>query len=161
MKLDRQLQLRILRDLADRYPLGYHREEQKAWGPIDHTIAQLEYLKEHGLVQSSHGYFEEGTPFFGNAGATAKGLDFLSDDGGLSAILGVVTVKLHDDTIKALVMDHIQASDLPEAEKRRYTDALRELPGEATKHLVLKLVDMGLDAGPRAIEMIGQLVSRL
>jgi hypothetical protein len=158
MKLDRALQHRILNDLADRYPLGLSLIDQNAWGPIDHTITQMQYLREHGLIESTHGYYQNAKPYFGDAVVTARGLDFLSDDGGVGAILGVVTVRLHDDTIKALVAQRIDASDLPETEKQRYAEALRELPGEATKHLVLKLVDLGLDAGPKAIELIGQLL---
>ena len=85
-------------------------------------------------------------------------MDFLADDGGLSAILGVVTIKLHDDTIKSLIESKILESDLPEPEKKRFLDHLRELPGEATKHLVLKLVDLGLEKAPTAIEVIGKVL---
>lgn len=88
-------------------------------------------------------------------------MDFLADDGGLSAILGVVTIKLHDDTIKALIEGRILQSDLPEPEKKRFLAQLRELPAETTKHLVLKLVDLGLDKAPTAIETIGTFLKNL
>lgn len=87
------------------------------------------------------------------------GLDFLADDGGLSAILGTVTIKLHDDTIKELIAQRIELAELPAAEKKRYLDQLRELPAETTKHLVMKLVDMGLDAAPQAMALIGKLLT--
>lgn len=91
---------------------------------------------------------------------TAKGMDFLADDGGLSAVLGVVTIKLHDDTIKALIEARILASSLPEPEKKRLIDRLRELRAETTKHLVLKLVDLGLDKSQEAIELIGNILEQ-
>ena len=48
---------------------------------------------------------------------TAKGVDFIRDDGGLSAILSVQTVKLHEDTLKELLSIAIQQAKLPEPEK--------------------------------------------
>ena len=48
-----------------------------------------------------------------NPGITAKGLDFLEDDGGLSAILGAITVKLDPDDLRALIAARIEESDLP------------------------------------------------
>ena len=47
---------------------------------------------------------------WGGARITAKGIDFLEDDGGLSAILGVVTVKLHADTLREMLAKKIDAS---------------------------------------------------
>jgi len=90
---------------------------------------------------------------------TASGLDFLAEDGGLSAILGVVTIKLHDDTIKELIGLRIQESELPPSDKKRFLDNLRELPGETTKHLVMKLVDMGLEATPQALALLGKVLT--
>lgn len=72
-----------------------------------------------------------------------------------------MTIKLHDDTIKELIAQRVLESDLPAPEKRKYLDALRELPGESTKHLVLKLVDMGLEAGPQAMAWLGKLLQGL
>ncbi len=39
---------------------------------------------------------------------TAKSIDLLEDDGGVSAILGVVTAKLHEDTIRNLVLAEVK-----------------------------------------------------
>lgn len=80
-----------------------------------------------------------------SARLTHKGFDFIQDGGGLGAILDVVTVKLHEDTLKAIIESKLLASDLPEPEKKRFLSQLRELAGEATKHLALKLLDAGMD----------------
>jgi len=85
---------------------------------------------------------------------TAAGMDFLADDGGVGAILGVVTVKIHEDTIKQLIEARIAGSDLPEEEKRPLLQAVRELPGEAIKHLTTRLLDLGLDNLPGAVSLI-------
>lgn len=159
MKLNRDLQRAILKTLADAYP-GLTRE---AWDEIqkltndDILIGNMLYLEDHGLIQSGLNQGSSGN-FVMNTGGlkiTTRGLDFLEDDGGLSAILGVVTVKFHDDTLKALIEAKIQQSDLPPPDKKRWLDQLRELPAETTKHLVLKLVDKGLEHAPAALPLIG------
>lgn len=163
MGLKRELQHKILRTLSDCYPMGF---DGRYWnldpgGNHEDLVANLLYLAEHGLL--AHGFarysgdWVEEIP--GTIRITAKGMDFLEDDGGLSAILGVVTIKFHDDTIKSLIEAKILQSDLPQPEKKRWTDQLRSLPAEATKHLVLRLVDKGLDSGPAALAAIGAVLA--
>lgn len=121
--LDRNLQREILKELNNIYPDS---KTYEYW--IDAAIAQvvgvietvgeaelyiakrsanLRYLAEHGLVVCND------KDLSATVKITAKGIDFLSDDGGLSAILGVVTVKLHSDTIQALIakIDQAEISD--------------------------------------------------
>ncbi|WP_338496145.1 hypothetical protein [Delftia tsuruhatensis] len=161
MILDREFQLQILRRYAEVYP---SRTFEK-WRALDEderkVSANLFYLQDHGLVEIVGQLSQEGSLIYQGGHITAKGMDFLADDGGLSAILGVVTIKLHDDTIKALIEGRILKSDLPEPEKKRFLAQLRELPAETTKHLVLKLVDLGLDKAPTAIETIGTFLKNL
>lgn len=154
MTLDRNLQRRILECCAACYP--HMTTEPGDYAPSPELVANVAYLQEHGLVQASLSTTMNRETYFAGVKATSKGMDFLAEDGGLTAILGVMTIRLHDDTIKALIAQKIQEADLPPADKRRYLDQLRELPGETTKHLVLKLVDMGLDQGPKAMEWIGK-----
>lgn len=114
----------------------------------------LRYLMDHGLAEAVEtGSF--GSQAFIGWKITAKGIDFLEDDGGLTAILGVVTIKLHEDTLKTLIATKIEGSDLPQPEKHRWTAALRELPAESTKHLVLKLIDLGFAHGHEALHALG------
>lgn len=158
MSLSRELQHTLLQRLCDAYPDAI--DVQKWETDLPGTTVNLAYLAEHGLckVDFSQAISQVRVKPI-RAKATAKGMDFLADDGGLSAILGVVTIKLHDGTIKALLESKILESDLPQPEKQRYLDQLRKLPAETTKHLVLKLVDLGLEKGSKAIEMIGTLLT--
>lgn len=152
MKLDRELQLELLKKLADSYPQTTNIQRWESESPG--TNCNLAYLSEHGLCDfNTAGTYLGDIPI--SARITAKGMDFLADDGGLSAILGVVTIRLHDDTIKAIIETRIMQSDLPEPAKKRMIDRLRSLGGEATKHLLLKSLDYGLDKAPDAIEKIG------
>ncbi len=125
-----------------------------------HAVAEaypeIRYLEGHGLLQVRNPEFLELGQEQVSIRATSRAIDFLADDGGLSAILGVVTIKLHDDTIKSLIESKILASDLPPPEKQRYLARLRSLPADATRHVVMKLVDLGLDKSPDAISWLGK-----
>ncbi|CAN7314411.1 hypothetical protein [Acidovorax delafieldii] len=157
MTLNRQQQRRLLAAAAKRYPQPLLSGAEVTLQSPE-AIVNLVYLEEHALLRLKKSVNAFGEVSIGAAYATAKGLDFLQEDGGLSAILGVVTVKLHDETIKDLLAMKIQESDLPQAEKQRWLDQLRELPAETTKHLVLKLVDLGLEKAPDALSAIGRLL---
>lgn len=129
----------------------------------EHPIVtpNLHYLAEHGLIDGQISREIGGKKGFIYAKITARGLDFLADDGGLSAILGVVTIKIHDDTIRELINIKIQNSNLPQHEKQTLIDQLRELPGESIKHLTMKLLDAGLENWPSAMAAIQTVLSSL
>lgn len=164
MSIDRAVQRQILEALRTSYPdsvrfnnlhLGFTSKGDKRW------VTNAAYLAEHGLIEAKITTFMSGEPsVIALAKLTAKGLDFLEDDGGLSAILGVVTVRLHDDTIKALIEKRIQEADLPPADKQRYLDRLRSLPADATRHLVLELMERGLDNWQVAWQSLQILLGR-
>jgi len=153
MKLDRALQKKILEVLGSVYPepLG---ARIYLLGDPDKVLlrANLAYLGELGLVESILPAAEQRAhvPRINATKITAKGLDFLEQDGGLSAILGTVTVKLHADTIRDLLETRIMESQLPATEKKRFVDQLKELPGEALKTLTNKLIEKACD-NPEAV----------
>lgn len=157
--LARDLQRLLLERLHGAYPEKIRFQELLDISDERNLKVNLMYLDEHGLVEATlvTGGLNHQT-MIRFAKITATGIDFLTDDGGLSAILGVVTVKLHEDTVKELIALKIDQSNLPESEKKKFRQALRELPGEATKHLVLKLVDAGLENWPKVIPMLQALV---
>lgn len=153
MKLDRNLQRVVLQALAELYPepmgltaVESRYPESNLPGGKERLQANLQYLAEHQLITLMPPRYLEDRR--GMAVITAHGLDFLADDGGLSAILGVVTIKLHDDQVRLMLASRIQESDAPEEEKRKWLDQLRGIPADATKHLVHKLIDAGLAQWP-------------
>lgn len=158
-ELNRHKQRAMLEKLAAVYPrklMGADLSDEDNW-----PIADLWYLDEHGLIELNARTSNDGSQTIKafNARMTAKGCDFLRGDGGLSAILGVVTIKIHDDTIKSMIEAKILNADLPPAEKRKWIDALRTLPAETTKHLAMKLVDLGLDQLPAALPLLQKLLA--
>lgn len=166
MRIDREMQCRVLSFLKKKYPLpgtdsAFLDELHSAVGGGDHgnLTANILYLEEHGLLVS--GLVYRGARFeLSRSGMriTAKGLDFLEDDGGLSAVLNCVTVRVHDDTIARLESFLAQAP-LPEAEKNHLRRRLQELPFDAIKHLLCKLLDLGLEQAPAALQLLQKLLS--
>lgn len=142
----------MMRKMQISYPSYYDFDTDY---PSDHpdrddALKNLYYLCEHGLVKpnSIHVSQSIGGGFgiqFGASTLTHKGMDFLADDGGLSAILGVVTVKFEADQLKLLLESKVMATDLPPADKHRLIDGLRSLSAESIKHLTTKIVDLGWD----------------
>lgn len=162
MKQNREFQKEILETLAKAYPetqtfsfiKARYTENNTEIQKSKEVIANLCYLGEHGLVENTE-HNSVGTINISSK-ITAKGLDFLADDGGLSAILGVVTIKIHDDTLRELIEMKIMASDLSQPDKKKWTDALRELPAESIKHLTMTILDKGLENLPVILPLIGK-----
>ena len=119
MSLDRDLQRQILEELAQKYPepvdfyLHEHFEEKM-------FQANLFYLQEHGLINGKlrGEVLEDHGRRIGWATITKEGLDFIADDGGLSAILKTVTVRFDADNVRSILEDKIIASSLPHTKLR-------------------------------------------
>lgn len=157
MKLDRTYQLELLQLMAESYPRAFdNREVTKAMSDeaLAKYVANIVYLEQHGLVDGKITFAWSGEAIPGLPTISHRGIDFLADDGGLSAILGVTTIKIHGDTIKDLIQARIEAAPLPPADKKKLLGQLRQLPADATKHLVMKLLDKGLEAGPATIQWL-------
>jgi hypothetical protein len=158
MKLDRALQRQILETLRSAYPRR-DRAQLFAGAKDDDAleeliIANLVYLEEHKLVHSGVTFSLSGSAIYTGAGS----LDFLEDDGGLTTILGTVTVKLHADTIRDLMLAKVEAAPLPPAEKSALKKAISTLSGEALKEIAKKLVAAGMDSAPDAITFLKDLL---
>lgn len=151
--LDRALQKRILQKLRADYPRHLDASELGVEQPS--LSLTLFYLAEHELVRVI--WYE--TPI-GNfprpemAVITAKGLDFLADDGGLSAILGTITVKLHEDTLRAILEDAVEKSAEPPGVKKKLLEQIKSLPAEVTKQAVLDAAKAGLQQAPVLAAML-------
>lgn len=159
-RFNRERQRTILGEAAVIYPEWLDCSHGVAGSTAEEAHADVRYLAGHDLIEIREAQYLDQTVEQVAIRPTSRGIDFLEDDGGLSAILGVVTIKLHDDTLKSLIEARILQSDLPQPDKKRWLDQLRELPAETTKHLVLKLVDLGLANGPAAIAAIGTYLSK-
>jgi hypothetical protein len=124
--MDRAVQRQILELLREHYPRSVTAAHDLELG-TQQAAANLRYLEEHGLCKSGMKLGEGVSVQFSQSTITAAGLDFLENDGGLSAILGVVTVKLHADTIRDLIGEKIETSSMPAEEKSKLRKVLAGL----------------------------------
>lgn len=160
MRLNRQLQHEILQRAVEAYPAALRTEELHFEAETLDVIKTIYYLNAHGLIEavfSKELGYKIQRPF--TIKATHKGLDFLADDGGLSAILGTVTIRFHEESLKQLIEFRLAEASLPSEEKSRLLRSVRELPAESIKHLTTRLLDLGMDNLPRAIELIRAALS--
>ncbi len=156
--LDRSLQRKLLLLMRDVYPQPIY----KIWALVpdtgdDATVANLVYLEEHGLCDAGIRVNQDGSYGFTGAKITARGLDFIEDDGGLSAILDVVTIKVHADSLRALLVNKIDAAPIAPEEKSRLRTALGKLPGTALNAAASDLVKAGIDHIPNVVEWLHTL----
>lgn len=144
--MNRALQHEVLLELAESYVAARFVDVQ-GWKDSPDKIAALRYLEGHGLVNVDWSRDMSNTsPKPLRAQATVHGLDFLADDGGLSAVLDVVTIRLHADTVRELLLTKIEnAHDISPEERSSLTKAIHSLPGRALEKLTDKLLDLGAD----------------
>ncbi len=155
-KFDRELQKDILTKCIAIYP-GYTSWKQfppeiQDYGD-DVLIANIRYLAEHKLITIRAQSSDDPYTYLDHMKATASGIDFMLNDGGLSAILKVQTIRIHRDTIVA-IEDLIALSNLSAPEKASIVSKLRELPADAIKHLILQLLTQGAVHVPAALQLI-------
>nr|WP_154325031.1 hypothetical protein [Pantoea sp. 201603H] len=106
-------------------------------------LANLFYLKDHELITFSHNCNRCPIAIFDEMTITAKGIDFMLNDGGLSSILNVQTVKLHRETIVVLE-DLIAISNMSDLEKEKAKSNLGDMSTEAIKAVVSTVTTAGL-----------------
>jgi hypothetical protein len=152
--LDRGYQEYILRTCANEYPARLDAKYFSVHEGDNRLLVNSHYLHEHGLVDAVFYQVLDGKVLLSEIMITAKGLDFLQGDGGLSAILGVVTVKLHDDTIRKLLISKIESSDADQSIKGKLIEAVKEAPAEALKTITQRVVEEGLRNLPNALPLI-------
>lgn len=161
MKINKEIQNIILNQCVECYPdmvsFDFMKEIKNTYGE-DVINVNIYYLQEHGLLRPNAKLANDAS---GRVicklppSATHIGVDFMNNDGGVSAILGTVIVKLHSETLLDLLEMKIYGADIAPKEKSRLVEGLRELPADGIKHLTMKLLDKGLESIPNLIQLIG------
>lgn len=148
IKLEREKQKELLQILFHAYPNHMQNNayvELKSMFDSDDTfVANLLYLEEHELIHSGIRHHLSGYSI--NPGAimiTAKGIDFIQQDGGLSAILNVQTIKFHRDAVIVLE-DLIAMSNMTSEQKKKAKSTLGEMSTEALKTVVQAATTAGI-----------------
>ncbi|MBA8799144.1 hypothetical protein FHW77_002863 [Agrobacterium sp. RC10-4-1] len=154
--LDRNFQREILQGLSEVYPRSADIRDFYQGRDERQVKYNLYYLCEHGLATAKWQTFMDGEIHVINPQITAKGIDFITDDGGLSAILGVVTVKLHEETIKALLIQKVRDSAADETVKASLIAKIKAAPAEVLGKLAERALDSGLDQLPDLAESLSK-----
>ncbi|RBO89675.1 hypothetical protein [Pseudochrobactrum asaccharolyticum] len=156
--LDRGFQRQILIALQSAYPRSVKPTEMFGEQADNRLLVNLAYLDEHDLIDLTLSTFMDGEITLDAAKITAAGMDFIADDGGLSAILGVVTVKLHEDTIRQLVIDKIQKADGDQSVKSALIDKVKSLPAEALGKLAVDGLGTAISKAPDALNFLTDML---
>lgn len=163
--IDKDLQIKLMEGLASEYPNGYHLRKIRKFVPqetsVAKIIANLKYLKWHELVTLNVYECVDGETLLGSATLTPKGIDYLSANGGLTAELSVVTVKLHADTIHDLLIAKIQSSDANPTVKKNLINKLKELPANAMEKILSAGFEKGIAAVPDIAVWLGNILSHM
>ncbi|WP_273854465.1 hypothetical protein [Serratia liquefaciens] len=149
-KFDRNRQYKILETLLNSYPRVLPAEDSseiyQMFSELDEYYANLLYLEAHGLILS--GLTKKSMKIFHDQKGifiTAKGIDFIQHDGGLSAILNVQTIKFHREAAVVLE-DLIAMSNLSDEQKDKAKSTLGEMSSETLKTVVQTITTAGLSA---------------
>lgn len=150
-KFNRKVQYDFLMSLYDSSPHGMSQSDYDGFtmqfGGQDNAEANLIYLEDHKLITTNIKELRIG--FFlvapEHLRITSKGIDFVRDDGGLSAILNVQTIKFHREAVVVLE-DLIAISNMNDEQKEKAKSTLGELSTEALKTVVQAATSAGLSA---------------
>lgn len=163
MAMNRDLQRLLLVELEKRYPESMEGHEindalhgkyhsnyisfEDGFDGIDELTREMSYLEEHSLIEL---YTTIGLSTNG-ARITAKGRDFLENDGGLSAILNTVTVKFDAENIRSLIEEGLLKADMPQKSKDGILANLRALPGKALETVALEFIKKAISNPTEAL----------
>ncbi|HHR6335746.1 TPA: hypothetical protein ACS735_003613 [Providencia alcalifaciens] len=164
-KFDRDIQRHILSACITSYPYhpsigNYDAEKFPKIMDGDILAANIYYLSERGLITITQQKTDDPYLLFENIKATADGIDFMLDDGGLGAILSVQTIRIHTDTMNQLE-SIISSLDIPEAEKTGLKAKLRELPASVLTQLMNDLSLKAVLSLPNALPLIQKYLQTL
>ncbi len=153
MHLDRKLQRQLLEKMAEAYPLPWMMDDLPDVDELE-LNANLAYLAGHGLISNAlqigaDHYISHAAPTI-----TPAGLDFLADDGGLTAILGVVTIKIHDETVRKLLDAHIAGLPGSDDEKSMLRRTLSGVLPVTGKAILERLVSLGINHLPTTVDTL-------
>ena len=165
--MDEGLQREILERLVEAWPaydddVLYVGDDPVNEAAKKKVTGELLYLKQYGLVEFEEAQFVHGAyPLPFNVRITNRGLDFMNPSGGLGKELNVVTVKLHADTIRDMLINRLEANTaVSQAERTGLVEQIRMLPGKALGKLTEALLKQGVDAAVQQLPQLGTLIGQ-
>ncbi|EKF7421294.1 TPA: hypothetical protein ACXK44_004791 [Pseudomonas aeruginosa] len=161
---DREQQREILALLNTVYPAKMFRHDLVKGLPAieeESLLGLVKHLEELGYVEAAFHVSHDGRQRmrFLHATITARGSDYLKDDGGLTAERDTVTIRLHADTIRDLIIAQIAMSDAESSVKSQLMAQVKSLPAKGLEAVVSSLAREGLARLPNAIQWLQTTIS--
>jgi len=146
MALDISVQQQLISAIADAPNCSLAR----TFGPMGTPLTDnLLYLQDAGVVGVTMGAEEEDGGRFVSASFTTQGQAFVEDPFGQEAI---VRSRIREKLTKL--------EGLTEGQLQEMRRALDMLPGDATQLDALRLIDVGLSGGPKAVWAVREFLKR-
>ncbi|MDT8895456.1 hypothetical protein RSO41_12395 [Halomonas sp. I1] len=121
----------------------------------DTVTGAIDYLVDHGLVDVwAKRTRMSGIGSYAEIRINGKGIDLLRDDGGMTARLNVITVRLEADTLRILINQRIDNSDESTHRKLQLREWVSSLPERALNDLTSQLIRRGLQEAPGTIQWL-------
>ncbi|WP_334471086.1 hypothetical protein [Arsenophonus sp. PmNCSU2021_1] len=106
-------------------------------------LQNIAYLQEEGMIKGGIIECLSGKePAIHLIKATKDAINLLTEEGSISASLKIVTVKLHNESL-AVIRKFIHQNLNDSEEKKLFLQQIKQLPADATKHIVLELLGKG------------------
>lgn len=118
-------------------------------------LENLRYLEGHGLCES--GIDPRNGEYAYHSVITAQGIDYLSDDGGLTTELSTITIRIHPETIRDAIRQQIDASNASAAEKKTLRSHLENLPDQLIGNLLSGAISTGAEQIPGLVNALRKL----
>lgn len=141
----------LLEQAAEAYPESVQLGGSPPLPHPDSIDPEIRYLEQHGLIELGRTNFMGGPPWHE---ITAKGIDFLDEDGGLSAVLGVVTVRFEAETMRALLLARAEADEGDPNVREQIVAQLRSLPAAAIQQVSQQAVAEAIRQMPNAMQWL-------
>lgn len=154
----KEIWMKMLEEAAKTYPDAHEADHWNVDLGKNITNANITYLIDHGLATGLPRKRMGEIDSYAEITITSAGLDHVSEDGGLTAELGVVTVRIEAETIQALIAAQIEMTDATRQEKTLLRQQLQALSAEGHQRLASQLIRLGLEAAPRSIQWLKTLI---
>ncbi|WP_099241030.1 hypothetical protein [Synechococcus sp. BDU 130192] len=153
--IDKERQNEILYYLEQRYPHYCDGTELIRDDHEDLDFAILFYLQEHGLIEAPRlGRTAVGSFIISRVIITSKGLDYLSDDGGLSTDLQLkfnnVTVQINGDS-REFLLELLESPEIPQEQKNKFKGIIDLMTEEGLKTISRSIITDAISNIPEHI----------
>lgn len=138
--------------------------EWRAIGPDEEKMKifwdNVDYLQQHKFIKVGFTRLH-GHRVLNNAAITAAGIDYLSEDGGITKQLNVVTVEISPASIKAILEANVDKSDKTAEEKSALRKQIAAISDEGMKRVADGLLSFGASHIPDLASFLGNILRSL